>query len=125
MLSSRINYILFTALGYFILENYSSFVIHSLIFKSQPLVSLVCIQPKKSNQIPRYSVHTHTQTHTKVKNKAAEQKNPVSVTEASLQQDENHMWPGKYRFKEFWTYFLIPIRDIFFKYESTLNVRHL
>lgn len=28
MLSSRIDYLLFTALGYFILENYSSFVIH-------------------------------------------------------------------------------------------------
>lgn len=55
-------------------------------------------------------------SHTHVKNKAAEQKkNPVSVTEALLQQEENHICPGKYIFKEFWTYFLIPIKGIFLK----------
>lgn len=67
-------------------------------------------------------------THIRVKNGAAEKKkktSPISVTEPSLQQEEeNHMWPGT--FKKFWPYFLIPINQKYFlKHESILNVRHL
>jgi len=67
-------------------------------------------------------------THTKAKNKAADQKySTISLTESSLQQEEeNHMWPGKFKFKEFWTHFLIPINQKYFlKYERILHMRHL
>lgn len=51
----------------------------------------------------------------------------ISVTESSLQQEEeNHMWPGKSKCKEFWTHFEIPVNQRhYLKYESILNLRHL